>query len=195
MRAFSNGPNNMKFSSDHINKKRAETTYYVASNDINKTQLYNNNSNIPVKACQGQLSSVGGYNIKSYDLLLDLTKGKYYNATSGRIITLLSDSSDTNKHTEVKINDCSGTYIKTVDFSKLSAPISQTWGINEGPFLLDISKSLSNSCDCNRELISKDPYIIINNSLIYQNSGRQLARWNNENPLRGFTFPKTICFT
>tara|TARA_A100001011_G_C14304593_1_gene842487 strand:- start:1941 stop:2567 length:627 start_codon:yes stop_codon:yes gene_type:complete len=206
MRVFSNGPNNMRSSSDHINRKRAEITYKVATSNISTTQPYNNNSNVPVKAGPPgpkntqQLSSVGGYNVKSYDLLLDLTKGKFYNATSGRYITLLPSNANPPPSDAVKINDCSTTNIETIKSSKLQAPISQTWGINEGQFLVDTSFSLlykdtfdlSYNCGCDVPRISKNPRVIINNN---NNLNRQaLARLNNENPLRGFTFPKTICF-
>lgn len=203
MRAFSNGPNNMRSSSDHINRKRAETTYTVARTNINTTQPYNNNSNIPVKAGYPgpnntqQLSSVGGYNVRSYDLLLDLTKGKYYNANNGRKITLLPSNATPPHSVAVKINNCSPTIIETINSSNLQAPISQTWGINEGVFLADTSFSLlyntfdlSNNCSCDLPRISKNPNVILNSHL----NGRALARLNNKNPLRGFTFPKTICF-
>ena len=98
VRAFSNGPNNMRSASDFINRKRAETRYTVAASNV-QTITKNNNSNVPIKVgnCNNSdcnkksLSSVGGYNVNSYDLLLDITKGKYYTAVNGRNITLSSD--------------------------------------------------------------------------------------------------------
>ena len=172
MRVFSNGPNNMRSSSDHISRKRAKTTYSVVSSNIKTTQQHNNNSNVPVKTSHnGSLTSVGGFDVKSYDLLLDITKGKYYNANDGRNITLLSTNTTQQPNALVNINDCSATNIKIIQSSNLQAPISQTWGINEGPFLMDTSFALlykdivdlSNSCSCDRPLISNNPMITINN--------------------------------
>lgn len=201
VRAFSNGQNDATSSSDYINKKRAQATYGVAASNITSRKSKYNISNVPVKG-NNNISSVGGYNVNSYRLLLDLTKGKYYSAINGRNISLLSDNSITSPDSvSAVINDCSATTIRLLKNENLPAPITQTWSITEGPFLIDSSgatlfkkeKSLYHGCYSNKPYLSQNPNIIINNNLINKGK-RDLARWNNQDPLRDFNFPTNFCF-
>lgn len=202
VRAFSNGQNNARSSSDYINKKRAEAVYVVAASNINSQKSKYNISNVPVKG-NNNISSVGGYNVNSYRLLLDLTKGKYYSAINGRNISLLSDNSIQSPapvSASAVINDCSATTIKLLKNENLPAPITQTWSITEGPFLIDSSgatlfkkeKNAFNECYNTLHYLSQNPNIIINNDLI--NDGkRDLSRLNNQDLLRDFNFPQNFC--
>lgn len=203
IRAFSNGQNNARSSSDYINKKRAEATYVVAASNITSRKSKYNLSNVPVKG-NNNISSVGGYNVNSYRLLLDLTKGKYYSAINGRNISLLSDNSIQSPDpvsTSAVINDCGATTIRLLKNENLPAPITQTWSITEGPFLIDSlgatlftkEKNTFIKCYDSKPYLSQNPNIIINNNLINKGK-RDLARWNNQDLLRDFNFPTNFCF-
>ena len=80
-RSFSRSSNEMKSSGDHINRKRAEAIYTdVVSNASNKdTNVKFTESNNALK-----LKSVGGLGVKSYDLFLNLSRGRYYVAPDGQ---------------------------------------------------------------------------------------------------------------
>ena len=107
-RAFSNSNKNNVSANDYINKVKAKTIFEVVSTNITDCET---NSNVPVKtipcSCDGKyktLQSVGGLDVNSYQLLLDLTKGRYYTAKNGRYATIESDTKD---KAVIKINDCS----------------------------------------------------------------------------------------
>ena len=200
VRAFSNGQNDAISSNDYINRKRAQAIYAVAASNITSRKSKYNLSNVPVKG-NNNISSVGGYNVISYRLLLDLTKGKYYSAINGRNISLLSDNSiQSPVPVYATVNDCSATTIKILKDENLPAPITQTWNIREGPFLMDSSgatlfkkeKNTFIKCYNTRPYLSQNPNIIINNDLI--NDGkRDLSRLNNQDLLRDFNFPQNFC--
>ena len=69
---FSTGPNQFKSSNDYINEKKAKTIYTSLQKD-NGTSY-----NGPIFINGKCLRSIGGYNTNNYDLLLNVTKGKYY---------------------------------------------------------------------------------------------------------------------
>ena len=65
-RSFARSPNEMKSSSDHINRKRSETIYENVKGQKNidekdKHIKLESNNNLKLK-------SIGGFNINSYDL-------------------------------------------------------------------------------------------------------------------------------
>ena len=209
IRTFSRDSNNMRSANDYINRKKAENLYLVSTtngkvNNGNKSI----NSNTPVKTSIGpmgnqRLRSVGGFNVNSYDLFMNISKGRYYTATDGRKIEKYSfngiDTSTLPNETSVKINDCSATtfFIKSLD-SQLTTPISQGWDLYEGSYLLNKESSLADIsyCKCISNTISKDSDITIVPIVemdIRKHTQASVARWNNTNPLRGFNFPQSIC--
>ena len=95
----------------------------------------------------------------------------------------------------MKIIDCSSSNFNLEpNKSSLTAPISQTWDINEGPFLIDICGGNPHSvfCDGNLEtVLAKNSNINITSDISHNDLLHSLARWNNQNPLRQFKFPLT----
>ena len=87
LRCFSTGPNKLRSSQDYINQKKAKTLYKTTASNV-KNDI---NDNIQVFMHPGTiaeggrcLASVGGYNTSSYDLLLNLTKGRYYSGPTDK---------------------------------------------------------------------------------------------------------------
>lgn len=208
IRTFSNGPNKMRSADDYINRKKATTLYTVAASN---TSSRAKNSNIPVKTTNlvgnPKLASVGGYNVNSYDLLMNISKGRYYVAPEGRYAELLNNplfTSDISNN--IKINDCSNTLINTK--TTIQTPINQTWDLYEGSYLIDKDESISEWCKCTPNKLSKNRDLQIDSRLIYNNNAlpqsspsqiffnggaRSVARWNNSDKLRGFSYPKIFC--
>lgn len=215
IRTFSRDSNNMRSANDYINRKKAENLYLVSTtngkvNNGNKSI----NSNTPVKTSIGpignqRLKSVGGFNVNSYDLFMNITKGRYYTATDGRKIQNYNfvppNTVETN--TDIKINDCSATTFSIESsFNILNIPITQSWDLYEGSYLINRKGKLidiSGQCSCTPNTISSDKDITIVPIEKYTSSGKDitirsqtkgsLARWNNTNPLRNYNFPQTIC--
>jgi len=92
IRTFSRDSNNMRSANDYINRKKAENLYLVSTtNGLANNGNKSLNSNTPVKTSIGpmgnqRLRSVGGFNVNSYDLFMNISKGRYYTATDGRKI-------------------------------------------------------------------------------------------------------------
>ena len=70
---FSTGPNQFKTSNDYISRKKAQTIYKSVKDNVKA-----NNYAGPILTNGTCLGAVGGYNTDNYDLLLNVTKGKYY---------------------------------------------------------------------------------------------------------------------
>ena len=209
IRTFSRDSNNMRSANDYINRKKAENLYLVSTtNGLANNGNKSLNSNTPVKTSIGpmgnqRLRSVGGFNINSYDLFMNISKGRYYTATDGRKIekyyfTGIADPKFP-PEASVKINDCSATtFFIESSFNILSRPISQNWDLYEGSYLINRQSSLADLsyCKCTPNTISKDSDITIAPIVdigIRTQTQASVARWNNTNPLRGFNFPQSIC--
>jgi len=210
IRTFSRDSNNMRSANEYINRKKAENLYLVSTtngfaNNGNKSIR----SNTPVKTSIGpmgnqRLRSVGGFNVNSYDLFMNISKGRYYTATDGRnienhVFEGINISDPLPNEASVKINDCSGTrFCQNSSNSQLTTPISQNWDLYEGSYLLNRESSLADIsyCKCISNTISKDSDITIVSIVgkdIHKQNQASVARWNNTNPLRGFNFPQSIC--
>jgi len=211
IRTFSRDANNMRSANDYINRKKAENLYLVSTtnglvNNGNKSL----NSNTPVKTLIGplgnqRLRSVGGFNVNSYDLLMNISKGRYYTATDGRYINLYEQGQSNTKesYSSIKINDCSATtFLIESSFNTLNIPITQSWNLSEGSYLIDKQEYLNDisQCNCTPNNISSNKNVTIvpinnstNNFHFFSQTSGSLARWNNTNPLRGFNFPQSIC--
>lgn len=208
-RSFSRSSNEMKSSGDHINRKRAEAIYTdVVSNASNKdTNVKFTESNNALK-----LKSVGGLGVKSYDLFLNLSRGRYYVAPDGRNVELEDPHIDKKWYegdtVMAKINNCKPTKIETS--INPNARINQRWDLFEGSFLVKRENS-SDKEVCDNKILGKNSIeknILINSDLagtysllynddrtkkFYNSTSQSLARWNNNDPLRGFSFPRTFC--
>ena len=133
----------------------------------------------------------------SYSSLLNKRKGLYYSAgktpNNPRNITLHSKINTHIGPVPYPTPDCSSTIFYLEESSiNLTAPISQTWSINEGPFLTDIcggNLETVDTCVGNLDtVLAKNPNINIsfdgsNNSLLHS-----LANWNSRDKLRQFKF-------
>ena len=146
-KAFKNSYNNLGSSCNYTNKKKAETIFISARNHIEDKksgQFYLNNVN---KTKSGFLSSVGGYNVNSYDILTNVAKGQSYIATPSVTIGSKTASMDQ--------NDCS--------LNIISNPPNSSCDIFEGPYLQN-SIDLS-SCQClstqTKQFTNYDPSNII----------------------------------
>lgn len=219
VRTFSRDSNNMRSANDYINRKKAENLYLVSTtNGLANNGNKSLNSNTPVKTSVGpsgnqRLRSVGGFNVNSYDLLMNVSKGRYYTATDGRYIDLYNQNFNplTETSSSIKINDCSATsfLIKLRD-NTLNKPITQSWNLSEGSYLINSilnQNDISGQCNCTPNNISSDqnvsivpidvldPGVSAPPSFVTFRSRTKgsLARWNNTNPLRGFNFPQSIC--
>jgi len=85
VKSFTNNKTNSRnkiCEGDYIRRKKSETIYDTTTNNINifnKSQKENDaiyEGPFFVNGCKA-LKSVGGFNINSYDLFFDITKGKY----------------------------------------------------------------------------------------------------------------------
>ena len=175
-RTFSRQPNNMQNASDYINRRRAQGLYTsVASN-----RKGNERDDLAVLTRIGPehskcVFSVGGFNVNSYSLLLDITKGRYFTATDGRVITVnhMNFSGFTqpqNQIIDISINNCPPTDVfivpptpgKTVPpviapggraVDANIVPINQTSDLFEGNFIVNKSELVTNisdvsACNC-----------------------------------------------
>ena len=216
IRTFSRDANKMRSAQDYINRKKAENLYLVSTtNGLANNGNKSTNSNTPVKTSIGpignqRLRSVGGFNVNSYDLLMNISKGRYYTATDGRHINLyeLEPPNSLPNTSSIKINDCSATsFLLEPSNNSLNVPITQSWDLFEGSYLIDRKgylNDISGQCNCTTNNISSDPNVTIvpidrlpsGLSQIETFRSRvegSIARWNNTNSLRGFNFPQSIC--
>ena len=133
-RCFSTGLNKYKSSQDYTNRKTASTLYTTTATNT-KT-----NKKTDIQAIISQpdncLASVGGFNVNSYDLHRNLTKGKYY--TSNNLLANIA-----NVDCSQNISNC-----RKVDISnnvEFASP-DYTYDMYEGPFLTSKSiESINNS--------------------------------------------------
>tara|TARA_E500000178_G_scaffold350508_1_gene409627 strand:+ start:2454 stop:3134 length:681 start_codon:yes stop_codon:yes gene_type:complete len=208
-RAFSMRPNSIKSSNDYINKKKAAALFANTASlnpkpgeSSNYSNInYNNGVNKGIcKSNEGiyNLESVGGFNVSSYDLLLNITKGRYYTATSGRLVSIPNNNNSTVDSNFVKINDCSNIELKIENTSQPSFPLNQTYNLYEGPYLIDVSNSYDQNeikCGCHPVLLGNLEDVQIfgeltkNNNKINISSDKSLARLAEQEPLRGFKYP------
>ena len=206
-RAFTMRPNSIKSSNDYINKKKAAALFANTASLNPKPGESSNYSNINYNngvnkgICKSNkdiysLESVGGFNVSSYDLLLNVTKGSYYTATSGRLVSIPNNNNSTENSNSVKINDCSNIVLKIE--SKPSVPLNQTYNLYEGSYLIDISNSYDQNeikCGCHPVLLGNLEDVQIfsklaeDNKDIGINSDKSLARLAEQEPLRGFKYP------
>ena len=87
IRTYSNGPNNLRNSSNYIDQKRASTIFTgIAANKKIPDNV--NIAHCDNSEWKGNIASVGGFNVSSYKLFLDLSKGQYYTAVNGRQLNI-----------------------------------------------------------------------------------------------------------
>ena len=207
-RAFTMRPNSISTSNDYISKKKAIALYAntasinpISEKSSNFTNI-NFNNGVNKGICKSNenlynLESVGGFNVSSYDLLLNITKGNYYSATDGRLVSIPNNNNNTDLGSNaVKINDCSNVELKIE--SNPIVPLNQTYNLYEGSYLIDISNSYDQNdidCGCNPPPLGnfKDVQIFgelaKNNNKINISSDKSLARLVEQEPLRGFKYP------
>jgi len=219
VRAFASDSNQMRSGSDYINRKKAATLYTTVSTN----QKDEDEDNLAVSISEGSgttssydmsrcIWSVGGYNVNSYDLYLNVSKGRYYTATTGRGIGI-----DPNYRAsyppppgafpggvgsisgDVYINDCSGTIIAPSTIGE--GPFQElerngVGNIYDGTLLVhnDISNIDLSACHCinntGLENMGIDAQLFSSTSTNLEVAGDRLARLALAQPLRGFGFPK-----
>ena len=192
-RSFSKHSNQLMSANDYINKKKAQTLFKVLTSNA---QAFESNKNIkkqPIKTVNNlqeqtqKLLSVGGFNVLSYDLLLNFSKGNYYVSPEGRTIEVPNYTTITN--TEVSINDCTKTTIKITN--SVNQPLTQSWNIYEGSYI--VNKTNTQSACLNT--LRNNPNITISNELINSLIGKTaLANLNLIDSLKDFYYPKNLCF-
>jgi hypothetical protein len=220
MRAFASDSNQMRSGQDYINRKKAETLYTT----ISTNRKTNKTDNLAVLISPGSgtsteydisrcLFNVGGFNVNSYDLYLNLAKGRYYTATTGRNIGI-----DPSKHSgliapsppdinnTVVITDCSGINISSTEsipsnsnLQSLEIERTGVGNIYDGTLLVNMNSlnDLSGSgCGCYTDTLMDISNVGIDATMFdtanipLQNiAGKHLARLAIEQPLRGFDFP------
>lgn len=196
-RSFSKHSNQLMSANDYINKKKAQTLFKVLITNTN-TEAFESNKNIkklPIKTVNNlqqqsqKLLSVGGFNVLSYDLLLNFSKGSYYVSPEGRTIEVPNYTTNPNTTTEVSINDCTKTTIKITNL--VNQPLTQSWNIYEGSYI--VNKTNTQSACLNT--LRNTPNITISNELINSLVGRTaLANLNLIDSLKDFYYPKNLCF-
>ena len=222
VRAFASDSNQMRSGSDYINRKKAATLYTTVSTNLKDEE----DDNLAVSITEGAgtstdynisrcIWSVGGYNVNSYDLYLNVSKGRYYTATTGRGIGI-----DPNYHAsypappgpepvgyptsisgDVYVNDCSGTIIAPSTVANLNGagPFAElerngVGNIYDGTLLVhnDIS-NIDLSCSCinmtGLENMGVDGNLFSSTNENLQVAGDRIARLALAQPLRGFEFP------
>jgi hypothetical protein len=224
VRAFATDSNQMRSGGDYINRKKAATLYTTVSTNTKGHEK--DNLAVSITEGGGQTSngydisrciwSVGGYNVNSYDLYLNVAKGRYYTAPTGRAIGIDPNyytsypgpiSYTTNISGDVYINDCSGTTIapSTVANVKGIGPLAELerngiGNIYDGTLLTNmrpIDASLNDLsgciCETSTEMLNKemgiDGNLFSSTSENLQVAGKRIARLALAQPLRGFQFP------
>jgi hypothetical protein len=118
-KAFSNSYNNSRTAQDYINKKKAETIFESARNkNVNKLDGQQYIGPV-IKKNDRFLAAVGGYNVNSYDILMNVAKGQAETVTpcisiDGSFVLL-------------PVNDCS--------LNIKCNPPNSSYDIFEGPYL------------------------------------------------------------
>ena len=222
VRAFASDSNQMRSGGDYINRKKAATLYTTVS--TNRKNYEKDNLAVSISKGAGTSSSydisrciwsVGGYNVNSYDLYLNVSKGRYYTAPTGRGVgidptyyafygppPLAPTPWPESLGGEVYINDCSGIVI---------APSTVANGNGQGPFqelerngigniydgTLLVHNDIPNidmSCSCinktGLENTGIDGQLFSSTPKNLKVAGDRLARLALAQPLRGFDFPK-----
>ena len=177
-RCFSTGPNKLKSSQDYTNRKTAQTLYTTAATNT-KSNITDNIQALITPDPDKCLASVGGFNVNSYNLLLNLTKGKYY-ATNNLLARVANVDCSQN------ISSC-----VTVDISNSNsfAYPDYTYDMYEGPFLTSTDASLSQ--------ITYDPNCLpptLKQSLVIDASDTTIcnypfAKMVSKEKLRKFAYP------
>ena len=168
-KCFSPGPNQFKSSQDRTNQKKAQTLYTTTATNTKS----NTKDNTPICLSSDRcLASVGGYNTNNYELLLDLTKGRYYAAEK-----LLA---------KVDIVDCSQniSHCISVDISSTFIKPDYTYNMYEGPFMYNDISSANSHClptTLNKQLSIDPSAATICNY--------PFAKLVSEEKLRNFDFP------
>jgi len=171
-RSFSKRSNNLMSSNDYINKKKAQTLFNVLTT----------NSQQPKK-----LLSVGGFNVSSYDLLLNYSKGSYYVSSQDKIIEVPNYTTSSNM--EVIIDNCKKTIIKVTN--TVNQPLTQNWNIYEGPYIIN-KTNIQPVCS---NTLKNNPNITISNELVKTLFGKTaFANLNELDTLKDFYYPKNFCF-
>ena len=171
-KCFLSGPNQLNSSKDYINRKKALTIYQTTKNS--KTLKQNGSQyNGPIFVnTSGCLGAIGGYNSNNYELLLNVTKGKYYSNPPCVII----NGSNCGEQKSL----CN-TVITNSDASNCFIP-NLTRNLYEGPFLLQNHLLQNNQCQSltNNDLLEIDPLNVCTNSF---------KKIVNDDKLRNFHFP------
>jgi ribosomal protein S8E len=196
-RSFSKHSNQLMSANDYINKKKAQTLFKVLTTNAQAFESTKNIKKQPIKTVNNlqqqsqKLLSVGGFNVLSYDLLLNFSKGSYYISPEGRTIEIpiYTTNPNPNSTTEVSINDCTKTTIKRTN--SVNQPLTQSWNIYEGSYI--VNKTNTQSACLNT--LRNTPNITISNELINSLVGRTaLANLNLIDSLKDFYYPKNLCF-
>ena len=214
VRAFASNSNQMRSGSDYINRKKAATLYTTVSTNLKDEE----DDNLAVSISEGSgttteydisrcIWSVGGYNVNSYDLYLNVSKGRYYTATMGRGIGIdpkysMNSSSARDISGDVQINDCSNTIIalSTIPNNKNEGPFPElernsVGNIYDSTLLmhgnnLDIDLPCSCTNNTGLENLGIDGNLFSGTNKNLNVAGDRLARLAAAQPLRGFDFPR-----
>ena len=171
-RSFSKHSNNLMSANDYINKKKAQTLFKVLTTNTQQPKT---------------LLSVGGFNVSSYDLLLNFSKGSYYISSQEKTIEVPNYTTVYN--TEAIINDCKKTIIKITNI--VNQPLTQTWNIYEGPYIVN-KTNIQPICS---NTLKNNPNITISNELVKTLFGKTaFANLNELDTLKDFYYPKNFCF-
>ena len=171
-KAFNNSYNKFRSSQDKINRKKSETIFESASNNVNKQDGKKYIGPV-IKKTNGFLGAVGGYNVNSYDLLNSVVKGQSY-------LTSPCVSID-NSSVILSNSNCSL-------LGKCNPPNS-SYDIFEGPYLqnsMDVYSCLSSQTnqftnyDASNILQPSYSYIQLANSNNLQNLNVSAKRHNTE---------------
>lgn len=171
-KAFSNSYNKMKSAKDYTNKKKAETIFESARNNIVNKRDGERYVGPVLKTSNGFLGAVGGYNVNSYDILLNVAKGQSYLATP--CVTIDGSS------VMLPINDCS--------LNIRCNPPNSSYGIFEGPYLqnsMDVSGCFSNQT---KQFTNYDP----SNILQAPNTAYSYTQLANSNDLLNLNLHRAL---
>ena len=167
-KSFSTGPDQFKSSNDYISRKKAQTIYRSLQKD--NVNVNAKNYQDPIQINGNCLDAVGGYNTDNYDLLLNVTKGKYY--------------------TEPICVSVNGTKIPSSCYSTINpnnsncSVFSYNHDLYEGPFLQKNNTNTNTDNLCPSKIIEQ--YSKIDPTTTTTNSFTKLV---NEDKLRNFKYP------
>ena len=179
-KCFSTGPNKLRSSQDYISRRKAQTLYTTTATNTKNDISNNNQVFMDASRC---LASVGGYNTNTYDLLLNLTKGRYYENSQ---LHIKAPQSSNINYDPIQLSSC-----VTVDISnKHAIPLSQTHEMYEGPLLYsDLSHNqidVSNNLYCLPYTLRKSFILDVSKQTI---SSYPFGKLIIEDPLLNFEFP------